>query len=112
MIKAVIDTNVLVSAFWTGNRLSPTVRIANAIAHDGFTPVYSPEMISEYREVLSRTKFNFSADEVNALVNHIVAKGAGCPRLPGNRPGPKRPQNRLRSDEEVSGVFAVSVKAF
>ena len=75
MIKAVIDTNVLVSAFWTGNRLSPTVRIANAIAHDGFTPMYSPEMISEYREVLSRTKFNFSADEVNALVNHIVAKG-------------------------------------
>ena len=75
MIKAVIDTNVLVAAFWTRNRLSPTVRIANAIAHDGFTPVYSAEMISEYREVLSRTKFNFSAGEVNALINHIVAKG-------------------------------------
>ena len=29
MIKAVIDTNVLVSAFWTPNRLSPTVRIAD-----------------------------------------------------------------------------------
>ena len=57
MIKAVIDTNVLVSAFWTKNRLSPTVRIANAIAQDMFTPVYSTEMISEYREVLSRTKF-------------------------------------------------------
>ena len=75
MIKAVIDTNVLVAAFWTRNRLSPTVRIANAIAHDVFTPVYSAEMISEYREVLSRAKFNFSAGEVNALIDHIVAKG-------------------------------------
>ena len=75
MIKAVIDTNVLVSAFWTKNRLSPTVRIANAIAQDMFMPVYSTEMISEYREVLSRTKFNFSAVEVNALVDHIVTHG-------------------------------------
>ena len=75
MIKAVIDTNVLVSAFWTPNRLSPTVRIANAVARDVFTPVYAPEMISEYREVLSRTKFNFSANEVNALIDHIVAHG-------------------------------------
>ena len=75
MIRAVIDTNVLVSAFWTRNRLSPTVRIVQAMVNGGFTPVYSPEMISEYREVLSRAKFDFSADEVNALVNHIVASG-------------------------------------
>ncbi len=75
MIKAVIDTNVLVSAFWTRNRLSPTVRIANAIARDVFTPVYALEMISEYREVLLRTKFNFSANEVNALIDHIIAYG-------------------------------------
>ena len=75
MIKAVIDTNVLVSAFWTKNRLSPTVRIANAIAQDKFTPVYSTGMISEYREVLSRTKFDFSVAEVNALIDHIVTHG-------------------------------------
>ena len=48
MIKAVIDTNVLVSAFWTRNRLSPTVRIVNAIARDVFTPVYALEMISDF----------------------------------------------------------------
>ena len=60
MIKAVIDTNVLVSAFWTPNRLSPTVRIADAITKDLFTPLYSPQMIAEYREVLSRSKFGFS----------------------------------------------------
>jgi len=75
MIKAVIDTNVLVSAFWTPNRLSPTVRIAEAITKDLFVPLYSPQMIAEYREVLSRSKFEFSEDEVHSLVDHIVTHG-------------------------------------
>ena len=75
MIKAVIDTNVLVSAFWTRNRQSPTVRIAEAITDNLFTPLYSAKMIAEYREVLSRLKFDFSPSEVRALVDHIVAHG-------------------------------------
>ena len=75
MIKAVIDTNVLVSAFWTPNRRSPTVRIADAITKDLFTPLYSPQMIAEYREVLSRSKFGFSEEEVHNLVDHIVTHG-------------------------------------
>ncbi|MBQ3807949.1 MAG: putative toxin-antitoxin system toxin component, PIN family [Kiritimatiellae bacterium] len=75
MIKAVIDTNVLVSAFWTRNRQSPTVRIAEAITNNLFTPLYSAEMVSEYREVLSRSKFNFSPSDVRSLVDHIVAHG-------------------------------------
>ena len=75
MIKAVIDTNVLVSAFWTKNSQSPTVRIADAITKNLFVPLYSPEMIAEYREVLTRSKFNFSDDEVRSLVDHIVTHG-------------------------------------
>ena len=75
MIKAVIDTNVLVSAFWTANSRSPTVRIVDAITKDLFVPIYSAQMIAEYREVLSRTKFGFSADEVSSLVDHIVTHG-------------------------------------
>ena len=75
MIKAVIDTNVLVSAFWTPNRLSPTVRIVDAITKDLFTPLYSSQIIAEYCEVLSRSKFKFSKDEVHNLIDHIVAHG-------------------------------------
>ena len=75
MIKAVIDTNVLVSAFWTKNRLSPTVRIVDAITKNLFVPLFSPEMIAEYREVLTRSKFAFSEDEVRSLVDHIVSHG-------------------------------------
>ena len=38
-VKAVIDTNVLVSAFLSKNQDSPTVRIANAIFDEMFIPV-------------------------------------------------------------------------
>ena len=75
MIKAVIDTNVLVSAFWTKNRLSPTVRIADAITRDLFVPLYSPQMIAEYREVLARLRFGFPDGEVRDFVDHIVTHG-------------------------------------
>ena len=75
MIKAVIDTNVLVSAFWTKNRLSPTVRIADAITRDLFVPLYSPQMIAEYREVLALSRFGFPDGEVRDFVDHIVTHG-------------------------------------
>ena len=75
MIKAVIDTNVLVSAFWTRNSLSPTVRIVDAITKDLFILLYSPQIIAEYREVLARSKFGFSEEEVRSLVDHIVTHG-------------------------------------
>ena len=47
-VKAVIDTNVLVSSFLSKNPNSPTVRIANALLGGRFTPVYSRGMIDEY----------------------------------------------------------------
>ena len=75
MIKAVIDTNVLVSAFWTKNAHSPTVRIASAILRNVFTPLYSPEIIAEYREVLMRSHFCFDTEDVNALIERIVRNG-------------------------------------
>ena len=75
MIKAVIDTNVLVSAFWTRNPHSPTVRIASAILHNVFTPLYSADIIAEYREVLMRSHFCFDVEDVNALIECIVKNG-------------------------------------
>jgi len=74
-IKAVIDTNVLVSAFWTKNRQSPTVRILNAILARVFTPLYSPEIIAEYREVFNRPQFGFDADDIEKLLNVLIVYG-------------------------------------
>ncbi len=85
-MKAVIDTNVLVSALWTKRSASPTVRILRAIAEGRFTPLYAPGMIAEYREVLSRPHFRFNRDAVAEIVDRIVS--IGLPIVP------------LESDEE------------
>lgn len=74
-VSAVIDTNVLVSAFWTKNRSSPPARILDALVAHVFTPLYSPEIVAEYREVLSRSQFGFDEDEIDALLDAVVAYG-------------------------------------
>ena len=72
-VKAVIDTNVLVSAFLSKNQDSPTVRIANAIFDERFIPVYSPDMIAEYTEVLGRDYLKLQTARVYALIRQIQA---------------------------------------
>ena len=74
-MKAVIDTNVFVSAFWTNNSNSPTVRIYNAMLRGDFVPLYADDIIAEYREVLLRDKFGFDIDKVNAVIDYILEYG-------------------------------------
>ena len=50
MIKAVIDTNVLVSALWTKNPNSPTRRILIALLQGQFIPLHNDEILAEYSE--------------------------------------------------------------
>ena len=56
MIRAVIDTNVLVSAFSTHNPDSPTIRIYYAILRGDVIVLHSPGIIAEYEDVLHRKK--------------------------------------------------------
>jgi putative PIN family toxin of toxin-antitoxin system len=56
MIKAVLDTNVLVSACWKpGGLEAATVSLA---ARRAFTLCVSPAVVAEYRDVLSRKKLS------------------------------------------------------
>ena len=74
-IKAVIDTNVLVSAFLTKNPNSPTYRIADAILDDKFTPVYSLGMLDEYVDVLGRDYLKLPPSSVEEILAHIKLSG-------------------------------------
>lgn len=74
-VFAVIDTNVLVSALITKNISSPVVKIVEFLAQDRIIPIYSTEIVAEYREVLSRPKFKLTQEVVDSFVNGIVAKG-------------------------------------
>ena len=60
MIYAVIDTNVLVSAFITKNLKASTSKVLNAVLAGEIVPVYNEEIIEEYR--------------VSSRLQHLVIK--------------------------------------
>lgn len=68
---AVIDTNVIVSALLTRNQQSPPVALLDLVVKKRIIPVYNEEILDEYREVLSRTKFHFNEDRIVAALNAI-----------------------------------------
>jgi uncharacterized protein len=73
MIRAVIDTNVLVSAMISpsGNEDLLLLAVQQAIMR----PCFSPDVLEEYAEVLARPKFAFSADEITALIDLLQRQG-------------------------------------
>lgn len=66
---AVVDTNVLVSALLTEHEDAATVQVLRKILCGEIIPLFSKEMIKEYREVLARRKFGFSV----SLVTYLIA---------------------------------------
>lgn len=71
MCLAVIDTNVLVSAMLSKNNESATVQVVEKILSGEITPVFSSEILKEYREVLLRKKFNFANETVDYFLSAI-----------------------------------------
>ena len=73
MHRVVVDTNVIVSAF-----LSPTgnpAKIVDNIANRSLQICYSPEILAEYMEVLSRPRFNFCDDDRNGFLHGVKCFG-------------------------------------
>jgi putative PIN family toxin of toxin-antitoxin system len=77
VIRAVIDTNVFVSAL-----ISPSgneALIVLVIQQGLIKPYFSAEMLEEYSEVLARPKFSFSSDEIEALIALVRSRGEQVP---------------------------------
>lgn len=72
---AVIDTNVLVSALLSSKDDTATVQVLGKVITGEIIPVYSNVITKEYREVLSRRKFGFSADLIEYLMSAIEKYG-------------------------------------
>ena len=81
MIHAVIDTNVLVSAFITKNLDSPTAKVWSAVLNYDIIPMYSEEIIEEYTDVLRRKKFNIPEQLIKDALNHIMVNGVRGERV-------------------------------
>ena len=91
MIYAVIDTNVLVAALLSRHSDSATVQVVSAISEKGLRPLYNHEIIAEYKEVLSRPKFEFPTKAIASILNKIQMSGMASYRVPssGIFPDPK-----------------------
>ena len=88
MIRAVIDTNVLVAAMLSSHDDSATVRTLNAIVDGKAEAIISSEILSEYREVLSRAKFKFSAERIAAVLKLFERLGKPTERTHYDSPMP------------------------
>lgn len=73
MIRAVIDTNVLVSAMIS--REGNEALIVLAISQGLVVPYVSAEILREYSGVLQREKFGFSSDEVKEVLDLFRRQG-------------------------------------
>ena len=70
---AVIDTNVLVSALLKWTSVPGTIM---ELVFDGpITPLYNSEILQEYREVLSRSKFHLTQEIVDSVLDSFIKKG-------------------------------------
>ena len=74
-IYAVIDTNVLVSSYFSKDGSSNPSLIVKSIFQNKIVPVFNDEIINEYRNVLYRAKFQFSAELIENLLDTIIQLG-------------------------------------
>lgn len=70
---AVIDTNVLVSAMFSAASVPGT--IVTEAMRGNIIPLISEEIIAEYQDVLTRSKFHFDRGAVKDMFDTIVRRG-------------------------------------
>ncbi len=76
-MKIVLDTNVLVSGILSPN--GPHAAVLRAILTERVKLCFDERIVSEYRDVLTRTKFSFDGELVEELMGFLEA--AGSPTL-------------------------------
>jgi len=77
----VIDTNVLVSALLSKNKNASTVRLMDELFAGKIVPVYNDDILLEYFEVLSRSKFGFTDDAIKTLLQAVIDNGIFVERI-------------------------------
>ena len=82
MVYAIIDTNIIVSSFITKNPSSSTRRVINSMLSGKIKPLYNDDILTEYYDVLSRSKFHLNEVRINELLYFIKQNGIDSSRFP------------------------------
>ena len=70
---AVIDTNVVISALFKPD--SVPGNIVNHALNGKIIPLLHEKILSEYKEVVNRPKFNFSQERIKLILNGVMEHG-------------------------------------
>ena len=71
----VFDTNVIVSALLADDNYSNEVKLMEYINLNIITPIFSEDIMKEYKEVLSRVEFGFNKKSVGDMISRFKKKG-------------------------------------
>lgn len=83
MYYAVVDTNILVSAALAKDRLqSVPYAVFQGISKHLFTPIVDENIVEEYCEVMSRSKFRWNASYGQRFVDEILKYAINEPVAP------------------------------
>lgn len=90
-IYAVIDTNVIVSAFLAKSTASSPAKVFFALYEGTIGLLYNDEILEEYINVLSRKKFNFAQEDIMNFISFVKEFGLDSERISSNEyfPDPK-----------------------
>lgn len=72
-MRLVIDTNVLVSALLFP--FSASADVLNVVLSGEASLLFDVRILNEYRAVLSRKKFLFNSEDIEYLIDYVIAKG-------------------------------------
>lgn len=84
IVYAVFDTNVLVSAMITPHSDSPTIKVLEMVADGRIIPLFNREIITEYDEVLHRSKFNLREKDISNMIELFMDRGLITSRIPAD----------------------------
>ena len=71
--RVVLDTNVLVSALL--NSFGAPGRVLDLVLAGELTVAYDDRVLAEWRQVLRREKFGFSAGDIEVLLGFVESEG-------------------------------------
>jgi len=101
-MNIVLDTNVLVSGLLSP--FGPCGEIVRMVSSAELTLSLDARIITEYKEVLIRPKFQFAKDKIDALLDHIEHRGLTVASSP-------LPQSLPDIDDEPFLEVAIAAKA-
>lgn len=71
-MRVVLDTNIIISALLTPNRLADA--ILQACLKGKHAIVVNDNILSEYKNVMSRPKFSFSIQNINYIIEGLTRR--------------------------------------